>query len=154
MKWVEARLGKGEQPGGIYDWLPRRPEVAHHFFDEPWWPGRYVVRLRTDVDVSECPAVQEVVDWDDEPDAEAFGDYWPWAQTFFEASSMLSLRGEDPHQLVHCTLNAHAINGWREVRWMFAFAIRRAILPFRWRLYLKRRWEQAGGAPVKEEPCA
>jgi hypothetical protein len=149
VKWLEARLVKGAKPSELYHWLPRQPESTHHFWSEPWWPNAYVVRLRTDISyVGECPVVAEVVEWDDEPDAQAYGDYWPWAQRFFEAGSMLSA-ARHPERFVHCLLNAHGLGARAEIWFALRYAWRRFTTTLRWYIYLRRRWERETGPPEK-----
>lgn len=145
MTWIEARLNQGSEPSELYDSLSRRPTEFHHFWDEPWWPGAYVIRLRgiTRAQAERCPAVHHTVRWDSAPDEEAYGDDWRAARQLFELGSTLSLAEDRRAKFVHCFLNAHGMSRWAEVRWALHYAWRSALLPLRWRLYLRRRWERA-----------
>lgn len=147
--WYEVRLVKGATPTDFYEQLAEWPWSAHHFWNEPWWPRAYVIRILTD-ERPDGPLIDHVVKWDDAPDAEYFGQYWPWAQRFFEASSILA--GGTPSQLsklTHCLANAHGVDGWAEIRWHLRIVARMLLMSVRWKLYLRRRWERDVGPPVK-----
>lgn len=140
MSWAEARLHPGCTPADLYGWLDERPGWTHHFWDEPWWPGAYVVRLdRTQADVGECPAVSHLAFWDERPDQALYGEFWIDAIEFFEAGSILSLKENDWERgkFVHCYLNAQGMS----VRDEFWFALKFAWgrLTLRPRLWWRRR---------------
>lgn len=148
MSWIEARLTEGATPADLYNWLPRQPQSAHHFWDEPWWPGAFVVRLRGPraSTVERCPLVEEVVEWDPAPDQDYFRDEWKAAEAFFAASSALPLKPlGGTGKYLHCFLNARGMSTWQEAKFAFRFGWNRLTIPFRWRLYLRRRWEREQG---------
>ena len=146
MKWREARIKADAHPVDLYDWLDEN-EVefgrVHQFWDEPWWPGAFVVRIETDTDLTECDAVDNAEPWDWKPDAEHFGERFDTAMSFFQASTALNLpnfRGQN--KMVHCFLNAQGMSRWDEFKFAVRYAWGTATLPIRWRLYMKRRYER------------
>lgn len=143
MSWVEAQLRPGVQPAEFYFDMAEKINadseeglvpLMHHFYDEPWWPGAYVVRVRltdgavTQAAVEECGAVEQAVPWDPAPDQEVYGDFFGWATRFFEAGSLLSLSNISQGKLVHCYLNAQGLNVRQEFVWALRFAFGRATL--------------------------
>lgn len=114
-EWIEARLKRGASPAELYadvkDYGHR-----HHFWDEPWWPRAYVVRLHDyrGPALSVHPAVDHVADWDPSEDAELYGELWGPVRDFFEASSEIAARGANDlelcHKLIHCLLNARGFD--------------------------------------------
>jgi hypothetical protein len=146
--WHEVRLAAGSDPTAFYRAIPTGSiDLFHHFWDEPWWPGAYVVRvLGGDPDVlATYPGADHVVPWDVEPDERLFGDLWPYVAQFFWASSAIS-NSTDPKltiKLVHCILNARGMSERDEARFAAGLLWNRLTIKLRWRLYLRRRWEQA-----------
>lgn len=154
--WIEARIRAGHSPGDLYNWMSNghQPPHAHHFIGEPWWEDKWVVRMRgADRErVEECSAVDHVVTFDPSQDEAMYGEYWPWAQQYFEASAMLfQLDERYAEKFVHCYLNARGMTHWQEARFMLRFAWRRATIGIRWRLYIRRRWEREQGPPVVDD---
>lgn len=139
LKWVELRLKPDRHPSEVYEVIDTR-RTHHHFWDEPWWPGAYVVRLHGEAPQHE--AIDHWEPWDETPDAEHYGRGFGPAMRFFQAGSDMASIEHRPSQLIHCYLNAQGFSRWQEVRWAVAYAWRSAWLPLRWRLYLRRRWER------------
>lgn len=136
-RWVELRLGYGEHPRDLYaawedDRLVPHGLPPHHFWDEPWWPGRYVVRATVYLDrrlITDQPGVDHWVYWADSPgsedgDREAYGKDFEAAMKFFAASSHLERASKT--KLVHCFLNARQMSQGAEMRWALLFALNRA----------------------------
>ncbi len=151
--WVEVRLREGAIPSLVYDGLervvPDHGLLFHHFWDEPWWEGRYVVRLecgqwsRRTVEnwLSSIDGINHVAVWDATPDEQHYGDDWPLVAEFFKVSSLLAATGKPSNgQLVHCFLNAQGISPLREALFASRFARGRLSIMWRWPFYLKRRW--------------
>jgi hypothetical protein len=145
--WVECWLRPGTEPKDIYDWLGRAegaPDHVHHFWNEPWWPGGWVVRVRgSNADLNRHPGVVEVIQWDDEPDERLYGEqWWDWVQGFFEASSVIAARKEDRlnTKLIHCYLNARGLSVWQEAKWALGFFWNRVTINWRlrWRYWMGR----------------
>jgi hypothetical protein len=106
------------------------PRRIHHFWDEPWWRGAFVVRvLGVDQErIEKYESVEMAAPWDATPDAELYGTYWGWAQQFFEAGSMLSQGKGDRSKFVHCFLNSYGMSVRQEFFWALRFAWGRATL--------------------------
>lgn len=148
MTWYEARLKPAADPQALYQALREWPVRSHHFWDEPWWPGAYVVRVnvRRDrglVDLLESRSdVDHVVPWDVTPDAEFYGETWPHVRDLFETASMLAdVDDATATRLLHCFLNARGMSERDEAKWALRFAWGRLTIKLRWKLYLRRRWE-------------
>lgn len=139
MSWVEARLHPGRKPSEVYQWLDGPARLVHHFWDEPWWPGAYVVRLLgTQADLGDCPAISHLALWDERGDESVYGETWaPWAFQFFEAGSILSMKDSDWERgkFIHCYLNAQGFDNRDEIRFALDYAWKRLTLPLRlwWR---------------------
>lgn len=116
--WIEIRMSSTDGPDELRDLYRLVDSLAaesiHHFFDEPWWPDRAVVRVQINADEAEeltsfyARDDRETASWDATPDEEAFGDDWPLVAAFFESASRLSLVPSDDwrnRKLVHCALN-------------------------------------------------
>lgn len=132
MTWVEARLKPDAEPRDLYDWLEETPEAFHHFWDEPWHPGAYVVRIfGGPAELGDCPAISYLALWDHRPDVQLYGEKraW-WAFQLFEAGSMLSLEDDrwERGKFVHCFLNSHGMSVRDEFFWALRFAWGRATL--------------------------
>ena len=147
MTWIEVHLDAGCEPRELYEWLGEHGmHVAsvHHFWDEPWNPGAFVVRLK-DLDgdwreVEGCAFVAGVYSWDSAPDETLYGAGWPYVQEFFKAGSILGTGDPAPDhfwhvKLVHCYLNAQGMGEYQEARWAWRFMWNRlTIRPrIRWR---------------------
>jgi hypothetical protein len=157
MNWYEVRLFPDIPVRDFYEALPSDLAVsAHHFWDEPWWPRAFVIRVRTSNPerLKKIYGVDHVVPWDAEPDRRLFGEYWPSARAFFQSSSVLSLSGNPDMdlKLVHCFLNARGMSERDEARFAARMLWERLTIKLRWRLYLKRRWERE--ARRSGESCA
>jgi len=153
VRWVEVYLERGAAPEQFYDARSgedeRRPYMAHHFWDEPWHPGAYVIRI-ADLDdegfpdFTELPVVAEVREWDAGPDEAVYGDWAFWAFQFFQSGSMLSVGWPKGSRMqakfVHCFLNSHGMSELDEFRWALRFAWNRlTIRPrIRWRQWRTR----------------
>lgn len=127
MIWREVRLEQGAEPSPFYSALPYRTgeiELFHHFWDEPWWPGAYVIRVLSErhVELEGLPGVDHVAAWDEGPDEELFGETWPYVRKLFWLSSAISNTKDDRFtlKLVHCILNARGMSEWDEAK----FAVR------------------------------
>ena len=152
MNWYELRLRPDADPAEIYSVVPDGV-IYHHFWDEPWWPHAYVVRVCTD-DTSwfaDLAAVDHFEPWDASQDAELFGPAWPNVSAFFMVASSIS--NQDPrmvHKLVHCMLNARGMSELDEAKFAASFLWGRLTIKLKWRLYLRRRWlrkrQKAGAA--------
>lgn len=141
--WTEARLRKGAYPTEVYDFMGSRGQLHHHFFGEPWWEDRYVVRVYNAPDLTECPAVDHTKAWDSEPDEEQYGEDWEAVADYFRAASNLGdLSQHRRAQLIHCFLNSQGLSWTDESRLMAKMAWKRLLLCVKWPLYLKRRWER------------
>ncbi len=158
--WVEARLKHGENPIRLYGSFDRLTAdtspalLYHHFWDEPWWEGRFVVRFQGRRGLAEwnakvlidwlegCPEVDHVVRWDATPDEQHYGEAWISVARFFQVSSQLACTGLRANgQLVHCFLNARGATPLEEARFGWWFTRERLSIMWRWPLYLRRRWE-------------
>lgn len=144
--WFELRLGYGVDPHDVHVQLGDlgRP---HHFWDEPWWPDRYVMRVEsfwwTADGLRGIRGVEHVDAWDHAPDETHYGDDWPAVRDLFHTASMLARVDErTATRLVHCLLNARGMSERDEARWALSFAWGRLTIKLRWRLYLRRRWER------------
>lgn len=143
----EARLKPGHHPSELYDWLVAEGLMAdrtsvhfHHFWDEPWWPGAYVVRLSAAGDIAPCEAVDHVVAWDSKPDADLYGDRWPYVQQLFQgASNLAPLEGWNLYKLIHCVLNAQGMSVRQEAAMMTRFVWGRMTIGIRWRIEQRRQ---------------
>jgi hypothetical protein len=147
MRWYELRLTPGLHVGDFYQRASELwpCEQLHHFWDEPWWPDAYIVRINTDASapfLASLSGVSECVLWDSSEDEQAFGPAWDSVAYFFHASSMLA--NQDPRmalKLVHCFLNARGMSERDEARFAARLLWNRLTIKLRWRLYLRRRWE-------------
>jgi len=135
--WFEVRMQQDAKPDPFYAAMGEVNRF-HHFFNEPWWPGRYIIRLDTDdhtIDSLErLPGAEEVMEWDPSDDEELFGVGWDWVCEFLQASSCLAAMNERRDmtgKLLHCFLNARGMNIHDEI----AFA----------RLFLSERLKMAKG---------
>lgn len=112
--WYEVRLARGAEPDRFYAaMLLDKVASFHHFYDEPWWPGAYVIRVLTTNgrELAQLPDVDHAALWDSRPDEQQYGDDWPWVADLFQASSALA-DNRDPLRtlkLVHCLLNARGM---------------------------------------------
>jgi hypothetical protein len=146
MTWYEFRLKRGVSPFDFYASIRGVDHgLVHHFWDEPWWPKAYVVRVQTE-DISPFegnPCADHFEPWDASPDENAFGWCWPYVANVFNESSMLADQDEAmTSKLVHCMLNARGMSEWDEARFAARFLWQRLTIKLRWRLYLRRRWER------------
>lgn len=143
--WFEAVLVEGGQPWSLYRRFiakSRRPPVLrfHHFWDEPWAPGRAVVRVES-ADVAKVAdflldhdAVEDFGRWQGEAsDRKLYGPLFDEAMDFFQASSLFATqvgtqewRDWYRDKLIHCVLNQ---NGGGDVRWALQFLWKR------WRVF-------------------
>lgn len=141
--WYEASLAHGAKPGPVYSAVGCLAERVHHFWDEPWHPGRYVVRVQAaDPSVRwtlfDAPGVGAVREWDATPDEELYGEEWGDVSRFFDAGSRLAesnLTDWYARKLVHCLLNQRGMSEWQEGLWALRFAWGRFTVKFRvwWR---------------------
>jgi hypothetical protein len=136
--WVEARLNPGAVPEEVYRWAGTGAiDLYHHFWDEPWWPGAYVIRMEgvNRSDIEECPSISHLQLWDEGPDRRLYGNYLPWVFGFFQEGSVLSevIRHDPAHQekMVHCFLNAQGMSVLGEAWFALRFALRRVRMQFR-----------------------
>lgn len=145
-RWIEARLKPGRHPQEVYDYLDYCP-LYHHFWDEPWWPDAYVVRLLAplgDYGIDRCGAVDHFVEWDATPDEELYGEDWGRVRDFFHAASALGEQSSwKRRKLVHCFLNSQGMSVWDEFCFAVRMAWQRATITIRWKLYLERQWKKA-----------
>jgi hypothetical protein len=150
--WVEARLKAGRKPTEVYEYMESWLGLHHHFWDEPWWPDAYVVRVHGPLkDLAKCDAVDHLVVWDEEPDGTLYGESWIRVARFFEAAADLGeVSTAERHKLVHCFLNSQGMSWTDELRFFFRGIKGRISMAIRWNLYLRRKWEKEVGAPVKE----
>lgn len=149
MSWVELHLEPDADLIDVYtavrDGAPDGGVInSHHFWDEPWNPGAFVIRLETEPGgladalleaVSERVDVREVVPWDSAPDAEMYGGYWPHVRDWFHLSSVINsslLRDAPPAaraswsaKLIHCFLNQQQLSPWGEAKFLARFAVER-----------------------------
>lgn len=153
-QYAEILLPEGAEPNIIYDQL--NPNIRHHhFWDEPWNPKAFSVRVRID----QLPEFNNILnnirprgsrfgDYDGSDDAKMFGKAWPAVEAFFDATSQLRAvapRDNDKlnefwaMKLVHCFLNAQRYDPIDEFKWALKFARRRLFLSFQFRLYAKSR---------------
>jgi hypothetical protein len=121
--WTEVRLARLSSPADFYAWLDDHGSVdhLHHFWDEPWWPSAFVVRLLNyeGSDLAECQAVDHQVTWDVTEDEELYGDTWPLVKDLFQAQSRLAAEGESlwtSRKLVHCFLNSRGYDNFDEFK--------------------------------------
>lgn len=145
--WFEARIKRGRQPSDLYVHLNEdpQPERAHHFSDEPWWPGAFVVRVKgVDRDrILACDAVDHVVSWDATPDEDKYATAWPQMEAFFQCCSALAYAEEDwSLMMVHCLLNARGLGPKEEARFGCRLWWNRTKMRAKWRLYARRRHER------------
>lgn len=138
--WYEAWLRPGATPLPLYRRLDPLLSFGggfvHHFYDEPWWRGAYVVRVGVTEDLNaevkaalaSYPDVVEWARWESVHDEQTFGSYWPWAASFFQAGSVLSTAANQTQahrgKMVHCYLNAQGLSWGAEIR----FHIREALM--------------------------
>ena len=120
--WVEVRLVIGADIAAFYESVGGQPDGSHHFWDEPWWPGGWVVRVPGgDVDAWRVPSshVDHVIVWDASRDERLFGAGWPAVQRLLSAASALTpgvlrLERESQEQflskLIHCLCNAQGFS--------------------------------------------
>lgn len=153
--WYELGLARDANLRETYESLSELGvKRVHHFGNEPWHPGRWVVRVEVEDQADEF--LETVTAWDavdvagpwtrEQDDRDLYGSYFDWAMDFFQASSMLATAGETPeevtansHKLVHCVLNAH---GQSDTKWALKHLIGRARLMVRlsWHRLLGRKW--------------
>lgn len=148
--WFELVLNAGSDPWDIYRDIARDAEPKpgtegvkrlHHFGNEPWAAGRWVVRLEVenpDAEFGEWvdnhSAVERYGPWEGEQaDRDLYGPMFDVAMDYFQASSTFAARAQSIAQrewmrdkLIHCTLNAH---GGGDSRWALRY------LWDRWRLF-------------------
>lgn len=153
-QWYEVRLLKSAELYEFYESIQADEtiETFHHFWNEPWWPGAYVVRVRAhNADhLKRAVGADHIVPWDVSDDEAFFRDLWPHVMRFFEHSSAIAA-SNDPdlkrdamlEKLIHCLLNAHGMDVPDERRWARSFLWGRMTIKLRWRLYGRRRWERA-----------
>lgn len=163
-EWVEVRLHPTYFPFEVYADLP--PVLfVHHFYDEPWWPDRYVIRLllvKEDAaairsHVARLPAVASVGSWTNvHQDQELYRDHFYHAMTFFQGASRMANWPRSPKErewiagkLVHCYLNAAGIRN--EPLWALRYAWRRILLSIKLKLGMvdMPRGVTASGKPQK-----
>jgi hypothetical protein len=147
MNWYEVRFRSDGNLDAFYAAIPRGSiESFHHFWDEPWWPGAYVIRIKTDdpAPLSTYPGVDHVVPWDVSEDERLYGEQWPYVEIFFWASSAISTSRDlgSTSKIVHCVLNARGMSERDEAKFAVRFLWDRLTVKLRWRLYLRRRWER------------
>jgi hypothetical protein len=150
--WYEFRLKRGVSPFDFYAAIHSlQYKRVHHFWDEPWWPKAYVVRVETDdvYSFEDNPHVDHFAPWDVSADEQAYGWCWPYVSRIFHDSSLLADVDEAvAHRLVHCMLNARGMSEWDEAKFAARFFWDRLTVKLRWRLYLKRQWERQQRAEV------
>lgn len=151
--WYELALDYGADPSAIYEAFLRTPGLVltfHHFGDEPWHPGRWVVRAqvapRRDVEfmdiLDDLDGIIDVGLWSRvEDDRRLYGDYFTFAMQFFQTSSLLACNpnGAMTSKFVHCVLNAHGVG---DLGWGVRYVLRRIRLQFwlAWQSILGRKW--------------
>lgn len=143
--WYEARLDWEADPRSIYSLEEELQLISyHHFGNEPWWPGRWVVRVRVSIDRAEeayariagLPAVVELVPWFGVEDEQVL-----WGHAFESAmavfygasrtaalSSTKKIQNWNRDKFIHCILN---LNGGGDFRWALRFAWGRVKLFWR-----------------------
>jgi hypothetical protein len=133
-QWVEIQLTHDTVPGELYEVFGANkllPKSFHHFWDEPWHPGRYVVRVlpltedrlklsRIVRAAMTAGIVETWCQWDASPDEILFGAEWRVVCGFFNAGSAVTWAPGTQRKLVHCFLNAQGLS----VREEFFFALR------------------------------
>ncbi len=157
-QWYEVALAEGQQPWDFYRLcsdLGDSVSSAHHFSNEPWHPGGFVVRALCDKEalaqIRSYGGAEWVRPWEGEQaDRDLYGNYFDWVMKFFEASSMLAYIGQTPKErrwftskLVHCVFNARGMNRWQEFKWGLRFAWGSAVVNLRiawWRLTRGKEW--------------
>lgn len=158
MEWLEVHLDAGVKPADFYQWLNDRQivvERVHHFWDEPWNPGAYVVRVESYFRDVRWYRNGRVFAWDAEPDRQLYGEKFDAAMAFFQAGSTLVPSKWETGKLVHCFLNAQGMSWTGEVRWHLRQAYRRLKFMVQLKLYLGRRLErQAREAEVERKALA
>lgn len=148
--WYEVRMREGALPDLVYHALNGNTDAVmsyHHFWDEPWWPNRYVVRIEAvrggallrDA-IADIHGVDHVTDWDPTSDEAAYGNNWPWVRYFFYASVGAQGNFGMKAKMVHCYLNSQGMGPWSEAWFALRFAFNRMTIGLRWRLYLRRQW--------------
>lgn len=153
MKWLELYLKPGADLGRVYDWLkPFRADITsiHFFWDEPWNPEGYVVRVETDLeseDLIGAPGVTRVEPWGGEQtDRDLYGDRFNQAMDFFMASCLMATKDEWlTEKLVHCFLNQRQITWWGEIRFHLRMAWRRLYVIVWWKVKGRREFINAEG---------
>jgi hypothetical protein len=123
MVWHEVRLRPDADLREFYKAIPVGSlSLYHHFWDEPWWPNAYVVRVASeDADAYRSyPGVDHVVPWDASEDEAAYtAQWWPYVAEFFCLSSIIAAGGRSESldmKLVHCFLNARGLSEWDEAK--------------------------------------
>lgn len=160
--WYEAVLRGGAEPHDLYGDIADAFDgelraghiVMHHFWDEPWAPRRFVLRIMAGPEIeaqvgdwlSAHPGIERAGPWrgvDD--DRELYGDWFVHVVSFFQASSLLAGASDYRRdaKLVHCFLNARQMDPLDEAKFAFRFGWNRLTIALRWRLYLRRRWLKA-----------
>lgn len=148
--WIELKVWYQSDLATIYGAADRvGVESIHHFIDEPWWPGRPIVRIKAShakqrallTELGDGMALgYGVASWcpiDMADDERLFGDSFEEVMDFFEAASRVGLVvPRDQHaKLVHCALNAWNYTVKDEARF-HAWSLKRR----RWMLRHDRRW--------------
>lgn len=148
MKWFEFHLEQGADMGDFYDALRESTLLyrrRHHFFNEPWNPGAFVVRVETEVWSSDAwliPGVKNIYEWDAAPDEALYGPKFDLAMEFFEAGSRLNPSPWEREKFVHCFLNAQGMSWGDEVRFHLRVAYKRVKLMVLWKPVYERRFRE------------
>lgn len=155
--WYEAALTC--EPMEFHDCIQQQAPGAmlcyHHFY-EPWHTGGAVARILLVPEreqevldlIGEWDAVEKVERWEREDDDRAlYGDDFMVAMGFFQASSLMSDKGERmTTKLVHCLLNAHGYSVLDEAWFSLRFLWNRLTIEPRLKLRSLRRgkawWER------------
>ncbi len=146
--WKEVHLRRGADLRATYEelFLLHRDEIGpglHHFWDEPWNPGAFVIRVQgvPMQDLAALPGVKTVLPWEGEQaDRDLYGDWFDPAMRFFSASSEMALAPPLAGKMVHCYLNQSQFSWWDEVWFHLREARDRIRLIIVWKV---RGWRDA-----------
>lgn len=137
MKWYEFHLKRDADLGDFYRDLDNWPtEVTrwHHFWDEPWNPKAFVVRVELDPAYwvrFDSATVARVYQWDESPDRELYGDKFDAAMAFFQAGSTLNPTEWERGKFIHCFLNSQGMEWRDEAFFLLKLGWKRLIMPWK-----------------------
>lgn len=124
-RWVECQAKDRAEVRRIFTACYEADALtAHVFWYEPWYPEGAVVRVCLPDDAEfDIPCIP----WNPNPDAELYEKGWETVQKFFERSSVISTMGYEPDawfhgKMVHCYLNAQALDVHQELSFALGFA--------------------------------